>query len=315
MISILFTFVYNGLRVVCPGPTKLDVSNLEGPGGLDNGLPYHMSQLYDCFPLIHVFHLTFCVGQALFYIQLSESLTKFKRLFIQSLNDSWAFIFLYLMIIIYFSMTFHLLGAKFDDGGNYDDAYDTNFNDYPNIENGLVTFMSVLRTSIGDLMPPSYDYWDMHYDSGQNHRANGYTIAIWVNFFICVVITVILALNFLIAIVSQSYESVMSDQDRAINESVMEMNWENTLENEVKTEEDIDFVIMIIESRDSEGDQWMGLTRSINKNFENMLHVLQKENTTVQELKVSMEGVKHELFQKIEDEQQKVDCKFEELQA
>jgi hypothetical protein len=127
-----------------------------------------------------------------------------------------------------------------------------------------------------------------------------------------------LALNFLIAIVSQSYESVISNQDRAINEGIMDLNWENTLEQNLKADEDIDFVVMIMESQDMEGDQWMGLTRSIKKNFEKIEEKLireikeSKENRIVDELKNSIEGIKEELFEKIEEEQEKIDERIRE---
>ena len=61
-----------------------------------------------------------------------------------------------------------MLGATLDDGGNFEvedpddpdhEFYDTEHNDYPHIGYWAVNYLSAIRTSVGDLMPPSYDYW------------------------------------------------------------------------------------------------------------------------------------------------------------
>lgn len=53
-----------------------------------------------------------------------------------------------------------MLGATFDDGGNFDlEGYDTEHNDYQLIPYYGVIFAANMRTAIGDLQPPTYDYW------------------------------------------------------------------------------------------------------------------------------------------------------------
>lgn len=124
-----------------------DVENTD----LSHGLSENMRELFDAFPAIHVTQFTLLVGQAIFYFQLSPDLTKFIRLFVQSIADAQMFLVLYVMIIFYFTLTCHLLGVKFDDGQQYSDDYSDKYNDYTNIAYGAVTFLSVMRTSIGDL--------------------------------------------------------------------------------------------------------------------------------------------------------------------
>lgn len=62
----------------------------------------------------------------------------------------------------------HVLGATFDTGGNYNvddpmtevnETYDSNHNDYQMIPYFGVIIAANIRTSIGDLQTPGYNYW------------------------------------------------------------------------------------------------------------------------------------------------------------
>jgi hypothetical protein len=72
-----------------------------------------------------------------------------------------------------------------------------------------------IRTSIGDLQPPGYNYWVAQF-LNEEGWARFYIGMIWLVYYTSLIVTVILSLNFLIAIVSQSYESIMDRQEEAI---------------------------------------------------------------------------------------------------
>lgn len=70
---------------------------------------------------------------------------------------------------------FFSIGATFDDGDNFkfdytasppEFKYETTHNDYGLVSPGIVGALAQLRTSIGDLQPPSYDYWVARYAEG-----------------------------------------------------------------------------------------------------------------------------------------------------
>ena len=71
--------------------------------------------------------------------------------------------------------------------------------------------ISIFRCAVGDLQMPTYDYWTAKY----NHEDNlGFYPAfmiflIWLLYLIFIFVLVLMALNFLIAIFSQSYEHIM----------------------------------------------------------------------------------------------------------
>ena len=62
---------------------------------------------------------------------------------------------------------FRNMGMKFDDGKNFnigskfsdDNKYDTSHNDYAYVSEYAAMIIAQLRNTLGDLQPPTYDYW------------------------------------------------------------------------------------------------------------------------------------------------------------
>ena len=103
-----------------------------------------------------------------------------------------------------------VMGTRFDDGGNMDlgeGGYDTDHNDYPFISSFGVSVISVYRNAVGDLQMPTYDYWTAEGNSGIYPQFMIFLI--WALYALFIFVLDLMALNFLIAIFSQSYESIM----------------------------------------------------------------------------------------------------------
>ena len=98
--------------------------------------------------------LTAC--QAVFYLKLDKERAKFIRLFYQSMLDVRAFLVINIILCFITTMIMHVLGATFDDGTNYSPEYDA---DYPLLPYVAVMTLSTIRNTIGDLQPPTYNYW------------------------------------------------------------------------------------------------------------------------------------------------------------
>ena len=101
-----------------------------------------------------------------------------------------------------------VLGTRFDDGGNMDlGTYDTHHNDYAFISSFGVSVLSAYRNAVGDLQMPTYDYWTAEGNSGIYPK---FMISlIWLLYLLFIFVDVLMSLNFLIAIFSQSYEYIM----------------------------------------------------------------------------------------------------------
>lgn len=67
-------------------------------------------------------------------------------------------------------IAYHVLGARLDDGDNYSEEgeYDTSHNDYSYLSMWGVNYLSSFRTSVGDLTPPTYDYWIARYSLSED---------------------------------------------------------------------------------------------------------------------------------------------------
>lgn len=89
------------------------------------------SALEKGMPLIHFIMIFLAFNQWLSYLQMVDVLNKYISLLGRALSDIVGFMILFLWLLLYFSLSFSVLGATFDDGGNYDDTYDTAHNDYP----------------------------------------------------------------------------------------------------------------------------------------------------------------------------------------
>jgi hypothetical protein len=119
-----------------------------------------------------------------------------------------AFFVLELIIIFLMSFVMQILGSHFDDGGNMDlDTYDTDNNDYPLINTFGVGLFAGFRNCVGDLQMPNYRYWTAEGNSGIYPQFMIYLI--WIVYLVFIFVLDLMALNFLIAIFSQSYECIM----------------------------------------------------------------------------------------------------------
>ena len=100
----------------------------------------------------------------MFYLKMSEDISKFIRLFERSFTDIASFLLIFLLILLVQTMCLHVLGAEFDGGKNFDADYDEMHEDYIKLPYFGVIFASNFRTAVGDLQPPGYDYWVAQFD-------------------------------------------------------------------------------------------------------------------------------------------------------
>ena len=120
-------------------------------------------------------------------------------LFYKSFGDTRSFLLIFAYFALLLLLIFYVLGATFDDGGNFDEEYDTAHNDYPLISYVGVKILAAIRNMVGDLQPPSYDYWVGQISEDNQVWPQVMIFIIWSFFVLLLLIQVIFALNFLIA--------------------------------------------------------------------------------------------------------------------
>lgn len=108
---------------------------------------------------------------------------------------------------------------------------------YPEVNKIFAALIVAFRTSIGDLGEPDYSYWverESHFevkDSDNENKLSHLQVSvmiyiIWFIWLFNIILMVIILLNFLIAVISQTYERVVSQQVRFSYSNKAEMNLE-----------------------------------------------------------------------------------------
>jgi len=180
------------------------------------------------------------------------------------------------------------------------------------LSENLALFIQTYRNSIGDLAVPIYSRWqeDMMQteDMGLYYKGASMIMFIWIVWITHQFIILILLLNFLIAIVSQSYENVMQQSEIFLYNQRLELNSETIVI--------VDFFgrlpefrTLIIASLDDEAradeaaDEWKGLVTNMKdyfskvmkgqkKHIEEQVAIIQKDN---QLLKKEVSAIKDKM--------------------
>ena len=236
-----------------------------------------------------------------------------------------SFIVIELIIISLMAAVMQVLGTRFDDGGNMDlSTYDTHNNDYPFISSFGVSVISAYRNAVGDLQMPTYEYWTAEGNSGIYPRFMIFLI--WLLYTLFIFVLDLMALNFLIAIFSQSYESIMDRQIEAIIESKIELNQECLQElnnlNDEEVQADVDIIVMQTAINLNADSEWDGIGQTMKKSFV-------KAQVQVEELEKKLDAkfdnsekenqeLKNELIAKFENSKKKnqeLNTKLDEMNA
>jgi hypothetical protein len=105
------------------------------------------------------------------------------------------------IFIITLAAFYKLVGANFDD------------DDYPAVNTYFVFLFQCLRNSIGDIAVPQYSFWINQAMLGNKIYSDFMIMSIWVIFYsVNVIILLVCLMNFLIAIVGETYSVVMQNQ-------------------------------------------------------------------------------------------------------
>lgn len=80
--------------------------------------------------MVHVIQLCLTLSQSIFFLKLNSARSKFIKLFVRGLIDMSAFLIIEGIQVGMITLILHCLGATFDDGDNWKESYNTNFNDY-----------------------------------------------------------------------------------------------------------------------------------------------------------------------------------------
>ena len=127
----------------------------------------------------------------------------------------------------------------------------------------MVIFASV-RTAVGDIMMPGYEIWaELARPELVPRTARLYLAIIWFVFFVEVFLMVIMALNFLIAIVGSAYERIMEGEGTALLDGMNDLNRGYCGEQNPHPHDDIEFIVVSIPENEEEEDEAGGIVEEL----------------------------------------------------
>ena len=145
--------------------------------------------------IMHTAMFLLIISQIMFFMRVSESFASLVKLVATVIGKVQAFTLFFVMWSTTICLLFDCAGIKIVS------------EDYSGIVTAYAFFIQNFRNSIGDINPPSADKW-----TGENVETEVVGMAYWgwCLFILQEFFMLIILLNFLIAIISQSYEEVMS---------------------------------------------------------------------------------------------------------
>jgi len=139
--------------------------------------------------------------KCLFFVRVTQSYGQLVKLISQTLIDVKVFTVFFIVWCFIFAGLFRVAGFGFD------------YSDYTFLSSILANFLTIYRNAIGDIKTPTYTYWtNKSTISADNFDlvSGGMATYAWFLFFLNQTFMMIILLNFLIAIISQSYDMVIS---------------------------------------------------------------------------------------------------------
>lgn len=153
----------------------------------------------------------------MFFARTNQTFGLLVTLVLQTLRDFVAFLIFYLSWVCMISLLFLVSGVQAPD-----------LEDYPDMPKYAAYWIQVFRNSVGDLGKPRYGLWSSKMETDAGY-ARGLIAYGWILWHFNIIFMLIVLLNFLIAIISTSYESVMTKQLETEYRSKCRFNVESTL--------------------------------------------------------------------------------------
>jgi len=201
--------------------------------------------------------------QLLNQMRAFENYAKLVQLIGITIKDTGYFMTFLVIWIAMFGIEFFILRVDFDPDRE----------DYTNLDYTAIIFLQTYRNFLGDLAAPDISFWK-DFD-GKNGKWNkSIVVLVWIVWILITIMGLIVILNFLIALISQSYESVMSkhkeinyQQRAALNKNRIFIKFMISKMLFKKSLETFDvIVIQYVDDFEEQTDDWLGFIQSI-KNY------------------------------------------------
>lgn len=167
---------------------------------------YVVSEWIGMWVIINTLLVIQMLMKLMYFLRISGELSKLIKLVRQVFSDVFAFTFFFFGWVFVFVMLYQIAGIDLVDKQTE--------GPYKDLNRGLALYIQSFRNSFGDITDPLYDFWliDNH-KSPKLKSSNFFVLWAWFLFIFHEFFLLIVLLNFLIAIVSQSYDNIMDSQE------------------------------------------------------------------------------------------------------
>lgn len=138
----------------------------------------------------------------MFFLKIFSEYGFLVKMVFKSIVDVGGFLSFFIMWLIFFSLQYANLNVEFGD----DDG------DYSSVPPWVVIVLNTFRTSIGDVQMAGYGKWEEERDLGdaeadpvKKYMASLMILLLWMFWFMNIALMCIILMNFLIAVISDSY--------------------------------------------------------------------------------------------------------------
>lgn len=143
----------------------------------------------------------------MFFIRVFETYGFLVQMVGLTILDTVPFMMFFFMFLLFFSLIVTIFQLDIDPGDKY----------YRDITSTIKAVLYIYRSSVGDIQIPNYQKWTAVL-SDPNGRGNSLTYdfiltLIWLFWFLNQFMMLIILLNFLIAIISETYNNVSNDRE------------------------------------------------------------------------------------------------------
>lgn len=219
-------------------------------------------------PVLHMALILISFLKILSLLRSNVAFGTLVKLIINCFYEVFYFSLFFVAWVVIFAKLFIIAGAEFDE------------DDYPFLPL-LGFYLQTFRAALGESSPPQYHYWQEMLNSDLDQQLSSKPIwsfpiimiyTIWIIWFLNLFINMVIMLNFMIAIISQSFETVITNRLMYQYEYKSDLNLErlqfyNVFENLNFGKYLEDFDLMCIVSRQEEDlmkkDEITGLTFKI----------------------------------------------------
>jgi len=160
--------------------------------------------------------LFFATVKLMFFLRVSDKFVLLVELLFSVFVDITPFLLFFSIFIIVISLLYRISGVE------------VSASDYPDLNTYFLYAVQIFRNSIGDVATPDITFWTGKIAEGP--RIAYFNIYYgWFLWIINVLANMIILLNFLIAIISQSYENVITRSSSVIYKGKCDVIYEITL--------------------------------------------------------------------------------------